>query len=151
MITIDVQDLQDLMQIDIGRIERWSEIILARLDKKSAELSIVLVDDNYIQQLNQNYLGRNRPTNVISFPQQEGPGPQGRHLGDVVLSVESALHEAEDALMPPIQRVLQLLIHGICHLSGYNHEGVPQVEITRMQKKEEDLFTTLMQDEPATV
>lgn len=88
------------------------------------ELSIVIMDDPGIQELNANFRGINRPTNVLSFSMQEGefsditPGL----LGDVVISVETAQREADDAGITLEQRMSQLLVHGILHLAGFDHE-----------------------------
>ncbi|HHO76921.1 MAG TPA: rRNA maturation RNase YbeY, partial [Deltaproteobacteria bacterium] len=94
----------------------------------------------HIQELNRMYLHRDRPTNVISFPQQEGIGPEGTHLGDIVISVERAQIEATDSQMDTMDRLLQLLIHGICHLLGYNHEDVS----VDTAKEMEDIETYLL-------
>jgi probable rRNA maturation factor len=87
------------------------------------ELSIVLVDDPCITQLNESYLGHAGPTNVISFSMREGefgdvnPGL----IGDVVISMDTCAREAKNADMPMETRFHQLLIHGILHLFGYDH------------------------------
>jgi probable rRNA maturation factor len=88
-------------------------------------LSLLLVDDDQIASLNREYLGREGPTNVISFPMQEG---EFSHispdlLGDVVISVETACREAETAGIEPDRRIAELLVHGVLHLFGYDHEA----------------------------
>lgn len=88
------------------------------------EISIVLTDDAQIQVLNQTYRGMDKPTNVLAFPMQEGefaditPGL----LGDVVISCDTARKEAEDAGITLSERMSQLLVHGILHLLGFDHE-----------------------------
>ena len=88
------------------------------------ELSIVFVDDDRITELNRTYLHREEPTNVISFPMQEGDfshlSPQ--LLGDVVISVDTAFREAESVQISTTQRLTELLVHGVLHLYGYDHE-----------------------------
>lgn len=87
----------------------------------------MVVDDVRISALNRQYLGRTGPTNVIAFPMREGdfadltPGL----LGDVVISVETARREAAAAEIPWETRMSALLIHGILHLFGYDHEHDP--------------------------
>jgi len=94
------------------------------LDCNSHELSLVITDDDHIQELNKTYRKIDKPTNVLAFPMQEGeycditPGL----LGDVVISRETAGQEAEKADITLMERVSQLLIHGILHLVGYDHE-----------------------------
>ena len=100
------------------------------------ELSILIVDDSQIAQLNKEYLTRNGPTNVLAFPMREGEfsniAPQ--LLGDVVISVETAEKEGKAAGTPTEIRFAQLLIHGILHLFGYDHEKNER-ESLRMDKK----------------
>lgn len=88
------------------------------------EISIVITDDDQIQQLNKTYRKKDTSTNVLAFPMQEGqfaditPGL----LGDVVISCETAQQEADDANISLLERISQLLIHGILHLMGFDHE-----------------------------
>ena len=140
MITVDVQRFQGMLDIDDDVIETWVTDALLHLGYDQAEISIVLVDDKYIQRLNKKYLGRDRPTNVIAFSQQEGMGPQNDHLGDVVVSVERARAEAMAASIGDMDRVLELLIHGICHLAGYDHEGVSAEDAKDMFRKEKEIL-----------
>lgn len=108
------------------------------------ELSILLTDDSTIAELNQRYLQRARPTNVIAFPMQGGPYREINPdlLGDVVVSVETAHQEAQEALLP-LDRVLErLLIHGILHLVGYDDEGSAE-ERRRMEETEERIIRAL--------
>jgi len=108
------------------------------------ELSLVLVDDSEISRLNQVYLDRQGPTNVISFSMQEGPyneiNPQ--LLGDVVISVETAAVDAEKGGFTLEEMLDFYLIHGILHLAGYDHEGSPD-EASRMETKSEEIWRIL--------
>ncbi len=103
-----------------------------------------MVDDEGIAPLNQQYLGRAGPTNVIAFPMQAGAfSDLSPHLlGDVVISVETCQREAEAAGMGFEKRFVELLIHGILHLFGYDHETSPE-EAERMNRKTEALLTHL--------
>lgn len=85
---------------------------------------MVLVDDAFIAELNRQYLQREGPTNVIAFPMQEGRFPEvsPQLLGDVVVSVDTARREAADAGIDFETRLDELLVHGILHLFGYDHE-----------------------------
>jgi probable rRNA maturation factor len=142
---IDIINEQKVIEIDVDLIGRLSVRILEILDRQGVELCVVLTDNADIQALNREYLGRDRPTNVISFPQQEGVGPQGSHLGDVVISVERAAEEAYEAGMETMDRISALLVHGICHLCGYNHEGVSE-EMTREMEALEERVLSLLGD-----
>lgn len=88
------------------------------------ELSILIVDDNNIAGLNKKYLQRNGPANVIAFPMREGefPNINSNLLGDVVISVETAEKEGKSVSITMEERFDELLVHGILHLFGYDHE-----------------------------
>ena len=106
------------------------------MDYNAHEVSIVLTDDDEIQRLNDSFRGINRPTNVLSFAMQEGrfgdinPGL----LGDVVISCDTAAREADDAGITLSERLTQLLIHGILHLVGFDHE-TSEKEAQEMEHK----------------
>jgi probable rRNA maturation factor len=116
------------------------------LDCPDAELSVLLVDDPQIAVLNKEYLNRPRATNVIAFPMQEGPFAELTPdlLGDVVISVETSDREAEEGGIDPEARFLELLIHGILHLLGYDHEN-DEAEAARMEEKTRELMTIVGQ------
>ena len=123
------------------KIRKNAQAILSALDSPDAELSIVVVDDKQIAALNQTYLNRQGPTNVIAFAMREGAfadvSPQ--LLGDVVISIETAHRESETAGIKPEDRFDQLLVHGILHLFGYRHETDAN-EAARMEQKSEELL-----------
>jgi len=99
------------------------------------------VDDHQIKKLNQKYLYRSRPTDVISFSQIEG---EFSHininlLGDVVISVETAKRQAKQVKTTLQDEITFLLIHGILHLLGYDHESSTK-KSREMRAKERELF-----------
>ena len=102
------------------------------------------MDDSEIARLNKEYLGRSGPTNVIAFPMQQGQfGHINRDLlGDVVISLDTTLREANDASMAIERRFDQLLIHGILHLLGFDHDASPE-QAEMMMRKEEELLRLL--------
>lgn len=109
-----------------------------------AELSILLVGDEEIAALNRTYLNREGPTNVIAFPMQEGEFSDisPRLLGDVVISVDTAHKEAAAAGMPIGQRVAELLVHGVLHLFGYDHEAADS-DAASMERRSRSLLQLL--------
>jgi len=111
--------------------------VLEDLAFDDAELSILFTDDKHIFQLNSQYLGRNSPTNVLAFPMKYGPPPdiESSMLGDVVVSVDTAIRESDETGEPLNETICRLLIHGILHLLNYDHEGSPG-EAKRMEKEE---------------
>lgn len=111
------------------------------MDCPEGELSILIVDDPRIADLNQQYLNRTGPTNVIAFPMREGefsdisPGL----LGDVVISIDTAEKEGEIGGISTEERFIELLIHGILHLFGYDHEN-NEAEALLMEEKSQALL-----------
>ena len=142
---VSISNRQKRVPIDAGKIRRAAKRILSGLGFQGYELSIVIVDDKEITRLNRQYFHRNRPTNVISFPMAaEDPASlHSRILGDVVISAETAKREAEEAGGKAKDEILFLLIHGILHLAGYDHEGTAD-ERKKMEAKEKELFSLLM-------
>ncbi len=90
------------------------------------ELSLVLADDAAVQGLNRDYRGKDRPTNVLSFPawaEHDLPIPgEPAALGDVVLALETVLAEAAAQGKAPADHLAHLTVHGVLHLLGYDHE-----------------------------
>jgi len=118
-----IDNQQKNRPIAIKDIQRTAQAILNALDCPEGELSILIVDDRRMAELNHAYLQRTGPTNVIAFPMREGDHAdiQPDLLGDVVISMDTCAREADDAEISPGKRFNQLLIHGILHLFGYDH------------------------------
>jgi rRNA maturation RNase YbeY len=118
------------------------------------ELSLVLTGDPSIQKLNRAFRGKDRPTDVLSFPQldnfatampEHGSGNceiMPAALGDVVISVDTALRQAKRLGVTPEARLRTLLIHGVLHLLGYDHEK-SRAEARRMFARERELAAIL--------
>ena len=128
----------------LENIKRKAQAALNALDCPEGELSIVIADDPQIQELNREYLHRDKPTNVMAFPMLEGDFPDitPSLLGDVVISVETADKEARDGDMTFMERFDQLLIHGILHLFGYDHEQ-DEEEAVEMEEKAVELLSRI--------
>jgi probable rRNA maturation factor len=119
-----IDNRQNSHRISLAKIRRKARVILDALDSPEAELSILLVDDGQIAQLNRQYLGRPGPTNVIAFPMHAGEFADVSPylLGDVVISVDTAEREGNESGTALEGRLDELLVHGILHLFGYDHE-----------------------------
>ena len=126
-------------------MEKTAQVILDALAFPDAELSILMVDDLQIEELNRTYLHREGPTNVIAFPMCEGAfGDINPHLlGDVVISTDTAATEAGEAGISVETRIHELLVHGILHLLGYDHETTEQ-DARRMEEKSAEIMTLLV-------
>jgi len=100
--------------------------VLRELGMEGAELSLLLVDDREMARLNLQFLGRDGTTNVMAFSQLEGEGPppsSHKLLGDVVICLDTCGRESRDAGISFHQRFLELLVHGVLHLLGHEHEA----------------------------
>jgi rRNA maturation RNase YbeY len=126
-----------------ARLGRVGRRLLRRLDLGETELSILLVNDREMRALNRRYRGMDRTTDVLAFAQQEGPGgtPEGL-LGDVVISVDTAKRQARALGWSLGAEADRLLIHGLLHLLGYDHER-SSAEARRMQRRERVLASWL--------
>ncbi len=104
----------------------------------------MLLDDPQIAELNQTYLDREGPTNVIAFPMQEGDFSHIAPdlLGDVVISTDRTAQEAAELCISFRDRFDFLLIHGILHLMGYDHE-TSEADEKIMEAKSDELFTMI--------
>jgi len=142
---LQIRNNQKIIKIDKRRIRRTGLKILKILDCADKEISLSFVDDENIKQLNKQYLGKDKATNVISFSLQEGEysniNPQ--ILGDIIISVETAQRDTIKENLTVTQELEFLIIHGILHLLGYNHENTTKKETNKMQQKEKDLFNAI--------
>jgi probable rRNA maturation factor len=113
-----------------------------------AQLSILIVDDAQIGELNMTYLDHAGPTNVISFPMQKGRFSDITPdlLGDVVISADTANREAVEAGMDMMDRFNQLLVHGILHLLGYDHVD-SEAQAAVMEQKSNQLMQLIRKEE----
>ena len=108
---------------------------------EGCEISLLFTDDDGIRALNSTYRGMDKPTNVLSFSMLEGetPSPFTDLLGDVVISVETAETEALKAGIHTEERLSQLLVHGILHLVGFDHEDGESAWL-EMEKRSRELL-----------
>jgi probable rRNA maturation factor len=130
------------IKVDTSKIKQQIGKVLTSLDCNEHEISILFVGDQGIRELNRQFRDIDRPTDVLSFPQlsddePETPGPPV--LGDVAISLETAQDQSESHGLSLEEELALLLIHGILHLMGYDHEISSQEE-ERMRKKTRELF-----------
>jgi probable rRNA maturation factor len=120
-------------------ISTLARAMLSAVQMVDHELSIVLMNDNQIQDLNRLYRRKNRPTDVLAFSQHEGPhGPQpGKLLGDVVVSVPTARRQARARKATLREELTMLVAHGLLHLLGWDHRT--HAADRRMRKETERL------------
>ena len=109
---------ESLADIEVIATQAVAQTLKALGSPKLGELSIALVSDTDIQTLNREYRHKDKPTNVLSFP-DEGPAPL---LGDIVLALETVQREAAEKSVQLEHHVTHLIIHGFLHLQGYDHQ-----------------------------
>ena len=125
-------------------VRRRAARLLRLLGEARAELTVALVGDDEMQRLNAAYRGKDRPTDVLAFAMREGKRAAGDEgtLGDVVISLDTAQRQAESRGHSVDEEVTTLLLHGVLHLLGYDHERSPAAA-RRMKKKERELHAAL--------
>ena len=144
---IQIDNSQNKIKIDKRKIRSTIIILLKQLDCADKEISLSFVDDKTIQRLNNQYRDKDKPTNVLSFSLREGEfsNINPHVLGDIVISVDTAKADASKSAHTFEQEINFLILHGLLHLLGYNHENTTKEETKKMQKKEKDLFRLLNQ------
>lgn len=130
-----------------SELRQWVRTILLYLEQRQVELSLALVTDQQMHDLNRRYRGKDKPTDVLSFPLADNLQPW--LLGDVVISVETAARQAQRRGHTLPDELQTLLIHGILHLLGYDHE-VSRREAIRMRRKEQEVKARLLNGGKAT-
>ena len=158
VVDVFAADEQSTQPIDL---DRWAtlarEVLRARGVKGTAEVSLLFVDEETIGALNEQFLGRLGPTDVLAFPIEDDPGPSGRSpdlggtgpgsdavgeplllLGDVVICPAVAARNAATNEVPLEDELALLIVHGLLHLLGMDHEE--EVEAERMEKLERRLL-----------
>ncbi|ABA88482.2 protein of unknown function UPF0054 [Syntrophotalea carbinolica DSM 2380] len=145
---IHIENRQKNQKIAVETLEKVAQRILNDSECPDAELSLLIVDDIEIQQINRDYLQRDKPTNVISFAMQEGEDV-GLHpglLGDVIISADTAARDAREADLPFESELYFLLLHGVLHLLGYDHERGTEEDARRMEAREAELFARIREE-----
>jgi probable rRNA maturation factor len=126
-------------RINLAALARLAERVLAAAGEPKSELSIELIGDGRMRRLNRTYRKKDRTTDVLAFPMREASNPQPALLGDVVISVPTAARQAREAGRSLDEELAALLIHGVLHLCGYDHERGEQ-EARRMARRERAVF-----------
>ena len=126
----EVVNRQRRARIDALRVARLADSTLDAVGRADANLTVAFVRDPVMRDLNSKFRGSDRVTDVLSFPAQDElarnvqviGGGVSEYLGDVVVSTDTALRQADDTGHSFEREVDELVIHGVLHLCGYNHE-----------------------------
>lgn len=130
---IEVVNRQRRLQIDTRAWSNFATKALAAIGKSESSATIAFVSDKKIRELNRQFRGIDKATDVLSFP-SDGPD----ELGDIAVSIDAAAAQAKENGLKLDEEVAQLILHGLLHLSGYDHETdngeMNRVEL-RLRKK----------------
>lgn len=131
--TVDIAVLDEAWRSDIADVFGLCETavraaLAAGDDDGDCDVSIALADDALLAQLNASYRGKSGPTNVLSFPADVSEDGR-RQLGDVVVARETLLREAAAAGIPTAHHLSHLVVHGVLHLLGFDHERDDDADI----------------------
>jgi len=143
-VQIVIQNRQKKYRMNRKKVLQWVQEILRFQKYDEGEVGLIFVNNRQIRKYNREYRHKDKPTDVLSFPMLEGVGgalhPQ--FLGDVMISLERVESDARLFGKSPPQQLLILLVHGILHLIGYDHERSPG-EARRMRRREKYLLEKL--------
>lgn len=122
-----VEEAGDWSPVEVARrIGAIADAVAGYVDGADGTVALVLADDAFVRDLNRRFRGKDKPTNVLSFPDDDtlptGISSQSSHLGDVVLAVETLAREAKSDEKSINDHFTHLAVHGILHLLGYDHE-----------------------------
>lgn len=132
-----------------AQFQQWLSTTLAHLGRDSGEITVRIVDEEESQQLNHDYRGKDKPTNVLSFPFEAPPGIELDLLGDLVICAAVVAREAEQQNKPLYHHWAHMTIHGILHLLGYDH--IEQDDAEQMESVEIAILNQLAIDDPYTL
>jgi len=145
--TVHMQSQVRRFLFDQAHLEHSARTILADIGEPSAEMGILLVGNQRMRSLNRRYRGKNRTTDVLAFAARDAMVPHTPYLtpgmlGDVVIAVPEAARQAKEGQRSLDEELMVLLIHGILHLCGYDHEG-NEKEARRMRRRERMILRSL--------
>jgi probable rRNA maturation factor len=127
-------------------IKHFIKRICDILSLHDLSITMILTDNEFIRDINRRYRNQDRPTDIITFAYRENPFPQNgsevEHLGDIYLSLEKALENSQEYGVDFISELKLLLVHGVLHLIGYDHE-LSEREEKKMREREEEILKML--------
>lgn len=134
-----LQDVSDSADVPSeNEIRQW---LLASLEKKNIRLTVRLVAEGEMGELNERYRHKKGPTNVLSFPFEDPPGVHSDILGDIVICAPIVQREAREQKKTVSAHWAHMVIHGALHLQGYDHEN--EQDAIKMEALETRIMTQL--------
>ena len=130
--TVTIQNPCQYQDVGARRLRPWLARLVVVLAASSSSFVVRFVSDREMRQLNRLYRAKDKPTDVLSFPGEDTP--EGFHLGDVVISVPTARRQAQAASHSIETELKVLILHGLLHCLGYDHE-TDNGEMEALEKK----------------
>lgn len=122
--------------VDARALKATMRRLLDAVGEPDSTISVTIVNDDAIREINREHRGKDKPTDVLSFPLEPEPFSQERLLGDIVISIDTARRQAADYDAPVQREVYRLLIHGLLHVLGHDHmEPEEQEEMEREERR----------------
>ncbi|MCL4113789.1 rRNA maturation RNase YbeY [Vibrio lentus] len=143
-------DLQIAVENEQGlpteqNIQLWLDKTIPQF-QENAELTVRIVDTEESHQLNHDYRGKDKPTNVLSFPFEAPPGMELDLLGDLIICRQVVEKEAEEQNKPLLAHWAHMVVHGSLHLLGYDH--IEDDEAEEMESLETEIMQTMGFEDP---
>jgi len=136
-----IRDSQRSHALDRQRVRRVTEDLLSYSGLGNKDLSLLFTSNAQIQKLNRQHFNKDRPTNVISFSYLDGFPCEV--AGDLIISLQRAREEADATGIPYYERLFSLIIHGLLHVQGFDHEK-GEKEARRMRYREKKLLSYVL-------
>jgi probable rRNA maturation factor len=143
-VEISLGNAQKRTEVDPAAVRRFARTVLEGERAEVDEVGIVFVEDVYSRELNRRFRGIDKPTDVLAFPLSEDPDadPPDRYLGEVYVNVDRAAVQSAEYGVSLSREIARLLVHGLLHLLGYDHE-ISAAEAKRMRAREEHFLHEL--------
>lgn len=141
--TVDIQIACQQSHPSLTQLEQW---VKAALESRQAKVSLRIVDEAEISELNLRYRNRQGPTNVLSFPFDALPGTSSDFLGDVVVCAPVVRRESKQQGKPEEAHWAHMVVHGILHLRGFDHLVAAAAE--EMEARERQILSCLGYQDP---
>ncbi len=145
MLDLQIATAEQQQLPDANTITTWLEAVVKRF-QDAAEVTVRIVDSAESQQLNSDYRGKDKPTNVLSFPFEVPAGIELDLLGDLVICKQVVELEAEEQQKPLTAHWAHMVIHGTLHLLGYDH--IDDEEAEDMESLETEIMQELEFEDP---
>lgn len=129
-----VFNLNKKFRLDSSSLKKLAQRILEK-EKTKADINLIFVNDSYMKILNHKFRGKNKTTDVLSFPLGSDSTDYHDFLGEVYVSVEQAKRQAQEFQVRFSDELKRLVAHGVLHLLGYDHQN--KKDALKMRKKEE--------------